>query len=282
MVQSCCHNVITIDLEEWFHGLEPDPRQWSKYERRSYAATEMLLRLFQEYDTKATFFVLGDVAKESPELVREIAEEGHEVGSHGMYHEFIYKQSRDEFRQDLRKSLDILNSIIDKPIASFRAPYFSITRDSLWALDILGEEGISHDSSVFPVHNPRYGIPGASRLPYLIMPDLWEWPVATLSSFLGNIPCGGGFYIRFWPPGFTRFALNTIEKKQEPMLLYFHPWEFDPEQPRIRSGSRFSDLRHYFNLDKTLKRFRKILVSRNYTTLANGIQNLAGTDYINN
>jgi polysaccharide deacetylase family protein (PEP-CTERM system associated) len=279
MEKSNFHNVITIDLEDWFHGLDPDRRRWDNYERRARQDAEILLGLFRECGSKATFFVLGDVALKSPDLVKDISDEGHEIGSHGMYHQFIYRQKPEEFREDIRRSLDLLTSIIDRPVKSYRAPYFSITKESYWALEILREEGIEYDSSIFPVRNPRYGIPGASRRPFQIVAGLWEWPVATVPSFLGNIPVGGGFYFRFWPYPVTKFALRRIERKREPMLLYFHPWEFDPHHPRVRAGSRFSSLRHYFNLDKTLNRLRKIMVSREYTTLSEGIRKLIGSNY---
>jgi polysaccharide deacetylase family protein (PEP-CTERM system associated) len=277
MKWSACHNVFTVDLEEWYHGLEPDRNLWPNYERRSRSITERLMRILSDHDIKATFFVLGDVAGKSPGLVREIAAEGHEIGSHGMYHEFVYRQTPDEFRRDLRKSLDMLASITGTRVQSYRAPYFSITDKSMWALDILKEEGINYDSSVFPVHNPRYGIPDAPRLPYRIIPGLWEWPVATMPSILGNIPFGGGFYFRFWPLIFTRYALHSAEKRQEPVLIYFHPWEFDPAQPRIRTGSRFSSLRHYFRLDNNFDKLKRMLSGREYTTLSNAICSIATT-----
>lgn len=234
------------------------------------------MNLFREFDIKATFFILGDVARHFPELVEEIAEAGHEIGTHGMYHKFIYQQKPDEFRTDIRDSIEILRGIAGQPIKSYRAPYFSITKDSIWAVDILRDEGILYDSSIFPVHNPRYGIPGASRLPYEVVPDFWEFPVSTLPSFIGNIPIGGGFYFRFWPLQFTLFALHKIEKNGQPMLLYFHPWEFDPDQPRYRAGSYFLGARHYYRLNKTMRKFVRILNARGYTTLSAGLQNYIG------
>lgn len=277
MDQANCQNVITIDLEEWFHGLEPDISQWPKFERRSDISVRRLLRLFREYDIKATFFVLGDVAVHFPKLVEDIAEAGHEIGTHGMYHQFIYKQSRREFHFDLRRSIEILQPLAGRPIKSYRAPYFSITKDSLWALETLQDEGIVYDSSIFPVHNPRYGIPGSARLPYQISPGLWEFPVSTLPTFLGNIPIGGGFYFRFWPTAFTKYALHRIAKKHEPMLLYFHPWEFDPDQPHYKASSYFAGLRHYYKLNTTLRKFIKMLGDWRFTALCMGMQNFLDT-----
>jgi len=273
MNQSRRHNVITIDLEDWFHGLEPDITKWPTFPRRCDISVRRLLNLFREFDVKATFFVLGDVAIHSPKLIEEIAEAGHEIGTHGMHHQFIYKQTPVEFSADIKNSLEILRSITGQNIESYRAPYFSITKESLWAVDILRDEGIKYDSSIFPVHNPRYGIPGASRTPYQVAPDFWEFPVATLPAPVGNIPVGGGFYFRFWPLVFTSYALHKIEKRDEPALLYFHPWEFDPRQPRYRPLSYFAGARHYYRLNSTMKKFVKILGNNKFTTLSSALKN---------
>jgi len=282
MEYSRCCNAISVDLEEWFHGLLPDQDYLSGFERRLHIGTEKLLKLFREYEIKATFFVLGDVAKQSPDLIIKIANEGHEIGSHCMHHKFIYRQSPSEFHRHLRSSIDILTSIINKPIKSFRAPIFSITKDSFWALEILQNEGIKYDSSIFPVHNPRYGIPNSSRTPYEILPGLWEWPVSTLPSPIGNIPFGGGFYLRFWPMRFINFALKINDKRKDPILLYIHPWELDPDHPYFKSKSFFNNYRHYYHLDKTMMKFRQIIKSRKFTTLAEGIKNIINLKSIAN
>ncbi|MCP4632459.1 MAG: DUF3473 domain-containing protein [candidate division Zixibacteria bacterium] len=266
-------NVITVDIEEWFHGLEPDPSQWSGLTRRLHTSTEKLLELFQELDIKATFFVLGDVAKHTPSLVEQINSEGHEIGSHGMYHRFIYNQTPAEFREDLKQSIDILVSIINKPVKLYRAPYFSITKNSLWALEILREEGIVYDSSIFPIYNHRYGIKNSPRIPYKILSGLWEWPISTLPFWGSNIPFAGGFYFRFWPHICIEYALSILEKRKEPVLFYFHPWEFDPDQPRLNSNSWFNSYRHYYKLSKNFRRFKQLLYSRKFTSLSSGIQN---------
>jgi polysaccharide deacetylase family protein (PEP-CTERM system associated) len=187
-----------------------------------------------------------------------------------MLHQFVYTQTQKEFRDDLRKSLNLLESITYTPVRSYRAPYFSITPESFWALDILREEGILYDSSIFPIRNLRYGIPNARRTPHEVQPGLWEWPVSTLPTALGNIPFAGGVYFRFLPWKFVDGAIRMLEKRNEPVVFYLHPWEMDPDQPRYRTSSRFLNFRHYYNLDKTFKKFERVLRTASYTTITCG------------
>ena len=184
--------VLTIDLEDWFHCLEPDQSRWPCFERRAHIGTGKLLELLTRTGSHATFFVLGDVALAQPEVIERIVDCGHEIGSHGMYHNFVSKQSAEEFESDLVKSLDLLRRIAGAECTAYRAPYFSITRKMAWAFDILKRNGITTDSSIFPVRNPRYGDPGAPRRPYEALPGFWEWPIPALPSPVGNVPIGGG------------------------------------------------------------------------------------------
>ena len=269
--------VMTIDLEDWFHCLEPDPSRWGRFPRRIEVGTERLLETLEHCRAKATFFVLGDVAEQSPQLISRIAQQGHEIGTHGMAHRFVYHQTQEEFRADLKQSIDLLQSITGTKICSYRAPYFSITSDSLWALDILEEQGILHDSSIFPVRNHRYGIPGARRTPHRIGARLWEWPVSVLRTPLGNLPFAGGVYFRFLPWPLVRAAVQTIKKRNEPILIYLHPWELDPQQPRVRVGSRFLRLRHYYGLKTTRPKLEKLLSLARFVTMAEGVQMLQPT-----
>jgi polysaccharide deacetylase family protein (PEP-CTERM system associated) len=200
--------VLTIDMEDWFHSLDYFPSNWNSYEKRIEYGTDKILDLLARKGSTATFFVLGDVAANHPRLIKRISDEGHEIGSHGYNHKFIYKQTKLEFKEDLKKSLNLLSGLTGRQILSYRAPYFSITKKSLYAFEILMEEGIRLDSSIFPVINHRYGIPDNERLPYRLENGLWEWPITTYRTFLGNIPFSGGVYFRFLPiPIFQLFTL---------------------------------------------------------------------------
>jgi len=261
------HHVLTIDLEEWFHGLLPEGTSWMGFERRVEKNTRHLLDILDHHEARATFFVLGDVARHSPKLIQHIIERGHELGSHGMFHQLITRHSPDEFRLDLRQSLEVLEDIGGKRVTSYRAPYFSITAKSLWALDILAEEGIRCDSSIFPIRNHRYGIPKAVRIPHEIRPGLFEWPISTIPSPLGNLPFSGGVYFRFLPLQMVEFGIMHLEQRGEPVVVYLHPWELDPDHPRYFAGAWFLHLRHYCRLRDTERRLARILSLAHYTGL---------------
>lgn len=267
--------VMTIDLEDWFHSLNPDPGSWKNYERRVESPTLRLLELFESFNCKATFFVLGDAAVNHPALIRHIFEKGHEIGSHSFNHNFIYNHTASEFRDDLKKSKDVLSTLINREIISFRAPYFSITNSSLWAFDILTEEGFKYDSSVFPVLNHRYGIPGFRTEPHVLDNGLWEFPITVYRSVLGNIPFAGGVYFRFYPLALTRLFIHKREQSNLPTVLYFHPWEFDPGQPRIDSGSGFLNFRHYYNLGGNFEKIKSLLSRQRSISLSEYFRNLS-------
>jgi polysaccharide deacetylase family protein (PEP-CTERM system associated) len=259
--------VLTIDIEDWFHCLEPNPLLWGNFERRIEISTDRLLDLLKKRNSSASFFVLGEVAEKHPELISRIAKTGHEIGTHGMYHSIIYKQTAAEFREDLRKSINLLESITQVPVRSYRAPYFSITKNSLWALEILKEEGITIDSSIFPIINHRYGIPNWKRTPHQILPNLWEWPVSTLPTPIGNLPFSGGVYLRFLHWRLAYMGLQILKMRNEPALFYIHPWEIDADQPRIKTKSQFLNMRHYWGLNSTYQKLDKLLMRGNFTTL---------------
>lgn len=259
--------ILTIDLEDWFHPLEPNSNRWDSFERRIEKPALELLKLFKKYNAYATFFVLGDIAKNHPDLIKEIAVNGHDIGSHSIYHKMIYNQSPKEFENEIKTSIDMLNSITGKEVISFRAPYFSITKKSLWALDILKNAGIKIDSSIFPVHNHRYGIPDAIRNPHEIIKGLWEYPISTFSLANFNIPFSGGVYFRFLPINITLKMTKKIESKDELFIFYLHPWECDPMQPVIKSYSWFLNFRHYYALDKTLSKLEILLQKNEFVSL---------------
>jgi polysaccharide deacetylase family protein (PEP-CTERM system associated) len=261
-------HILTVDLEDWYHCLEPEPQHWREFEPRIDAVTDHLLLLLQECNAEATFFVLGDVAENHPALIRRILSGGHEIGSHGWHHRFIYAQERAEFREDVFRSIHLLQDLTGLPVRSYRAPYFSVTKASLWALDILRDLGIANDSSIFPIMNPRYGIPDAPRTPHEIRPGLMEWPISTLPMPLVNIPFCGGFYLRLLPWSLVRLGIRILERREEPLLVYIHPWELDRDQPHYQTGSRFLNFRHYYGLNETAAKLRSMLQQTRYSSLA--------------
>ena len=264
--------VMTVDLEDWFHSLDCLSSNWGNYERRIEYGTKKLLDLLAKNKSTATFFILGDVAKNHPQLIKQIHKEGHEIGSHSFDHKLIYTQSHREFRIDLRKSIKFLSDLIGQKIISFRAPYFSITKKSIWAFDILAEEGIEYDSSVFPIINHRYGIPDNYRLPYKLSNGLLEWPITTYKSFLGNLPFSGGVYFRFLHTIFFNYFLYSLFREQEPVLLYFHPWEIDPDQPKMKNVSPFLKFRHYHNLRNNFNKLSSIFERITSISLSQGFK----------
>jgi len=263
--------MMSIDVEDWYHCLDENPLHWHTYEDRVVPAVRRVLRVFADRGTCATFFVLGYVAEKHPELIREIHCAGHEIASHGYAHRFVYGQSPAEFKEDVTRSLVLLSAIIDKPVVGYRAPYFSITRKSLWAFAVLRELGLSYDSSTFPVLNHRYGIPGGRRLPYRTESGLLEVPLSTYPAGGLTIPCCGGVYFRLIPYEFVRRMIRSLNRRGEPVIFYLHPWEMDAGQPRIPlpAGLR---LRHYWQLEKTEGALRKLLHEFPFTSIKKGLR----------
>lgn len=267
-------NAMTVDVEDYFHvsvfdGLVPR-HAWNTLESRVCANTERLLTMFDETGTRATFFVLGWVAERYPDLVRRIAAAGHEVASHGYDHRLVYDLTRREFREDVRRSKAVLESAIAVPVAGYRAPSYSVTPKSLWALDVLIEEGFQYDASIFPIHHDRYGIPVSPRHPYVLnrAQPLVEAPASTVRWGPLNLPIGGGGYFRILPYAWTRWGISRLNAvEQLPAIFYLHPWEIDDEQPRLEAPA-LGRFRHYCNLDKTEQRLRLLLSEFAFTTLA--------------
>ena len=255
-------NILQIDVEDWFCDL--DPQDWSKCEPRVMAATEKVLSMLKDSGAKATFFVLGYVAERFPALVKGIEEQGHEVGSHGYGHRRISDQTPQEFEEDVKKSITILERITGKKIKGYRAPQFTVVKETLWSLGILKKLGLEYDSSIFPVKTPLYGIPDAPLYPYKIESGnvnegegLMEIPLSIYTTpLLGKrIPVAGGFYFRLFPYFFVRHALKTINRRGNVAVCYIHPWEFDPGKPRIEGLKWY----HYYRLAATEKKFRRLL-----------------------
>ena len=264
--QRAVPNAMTIDVEDYFHvsvfdGIVPRS-QWDSMPDRVCANTERLLDIFDEYEVHSTFFVLGWVARRHPHLVRTIADRGHEIASHGFAHRLVYDQTPAAFREDVRRAKRILEDAAGQLVAGYRAPSYSITPRSLWAVDILIEEGYWYDASIFPIRHDRYGIPVSARHPYSIdrsSGSVIEVPGSTVRVGPFNLPVAGGGYFRILPYWWTRWGinrLNTVEKRAA--VFYLHPWEIDPEQPRLEAGT-LSRFRHYRNLHDTERRLRALL-----------------------
>lgn len=269
---------MTIDVEDYFHvsafdGVVPRAR-WDSLESRVCVNTERLLQIFDDYEVKATFFALGCVGERFPHLVRRIASSGHEVASHGYGHRLIYDQTPRAFRDDVRRAKALLESASGAPVLGYRAPSYSVTPRSLWALDILIEEGYRYDTSIFPIRHDRYGIPTSPRHPYVIhraAGELIEAPASTMALGSMNLPVAGGGYFRILGYEWTRWGIERINRgERRPAIFYLHPWEIDPDQPRLRAGflSRF---RHYRNLDKTEGRLRRLLSDFRFGPMASVI-----------
>ncbi|MCO6459756.1 MAG: DUF3473 domain-containing protein [Pirellulaceae bacterium] len=257
-------NAFTVDVEDYFQVTsferQIDRADWDQFPSRVAPPTRQLLELLARHETRGTFYVLGWVAERHPELVREIAAAGHEIGSHSYWHRLVYGLTPDEFREDLRRSRDVLQQITGQPVVTYRAPTFSITRRSLWALEILVEEGFTVDSSIFPVFHDRYGIAGAPRGIYRIQTPagpLWQFPPTVVRLARQNFPVAGGGYFRLYPYRFTRYCL--ARRQHEPFMFYTHPWEIDAGQPRLVAGSRLSRFRHYVHLDRTLDKLERLV-----------------------
>lgn len=258
-------NALTIDVEEHFqvHAFEKviKREEWERYPSRVVANTRRILHLLQKHNVAATFFVLGWVADRFPHLVREIADAGHEIATHGYWHELVYRQTPEEFAADLCDSLAAIGRATgDLSLLGYRAPAFSITDRSLWALDVLREHGIRYDSSIFPLSlHDRYGLPNASRFANRTACGLWEFPVSTLCLVGQNWPVAGGGYFRLFPLAVTRYAIRSLHREKQPAIVYLHPWEFDPEQPRVPGAPLVSRFRHYINLARTECRLETLL-----------------------
>jgi polysaccharide deacetylase family protein (PEP-CTERM system associated) len=234
---------------------------WEQHRSRLVANTERILQLLAIHHVRATFFILGWVADRHPQLVRAIAAGGHEIGTHGYWHRLVYEQTPTEFAEDLDRSLTAIKRACSHVrLLGYRAPAFSITKQSLWALDILREQNLRYDSSIFPLaYHDRYGIRDAQRFAHQHQNGLWEFPVSTLRLGQQNIPVAGGGYFRLYPLPATRYAIRQLNQEQQATVIYLHPWEFDPDQPRIAGASFLSRFRHYTNLAKTYQRLKTLL-----------------------
>ncbi len=268
-------NALTVDVEEYFHPNAMDdvcaPSQWDALPHRVEPTTLRVLDILAEFDVRATFFVLGWVAERWPRLVVEIARSGHEVACHGFAHRLAYRLGPDRFRADVLRARTVLEDVLGRRICGFRAASYSIVPDSLWALDVLIDLGFEYDSSVFPIHHDLYGIPDFSRVPVRVRRpsgEILEIPASTV-RFLGrNWPVAGGGYFRLLPYWVTRGAIARLNRHEGvPAMVYLHPWELDPAQPRLPAGLR-TRIRHYTNLDVTEDRLRRLLKEFRFASIS--------------
>jgi len=297
-------NALSIDVEDYFqvHAFSRVIKfeDWGNFECRvedsTYRILEILnglrqtLSLPSRDSVKATFFILAWIAERYPHLIKEISLQGHEIASHGYNHKLIYQQTKEEFRDDIRKSKVILEDMIGIEVIGYRAPGYSITNKSRWAFEVLIEEGFKYDSSIFPIRHDFYGMPNAPRFPFIVSVNgnssfefsvlnhesgtglnsksIIEFPTSTIRIFGQNLPISGGGYFRLFPFNFTRRGLMKINRQEKkPFVFYLHPWELDSEQPKIRGTGFKSKFRHYNNLDKTEMRFKELLKHFRFTTI---------------
>jgi len=314
-------NALTIDVEDYFqvHALSKSIQyeNWDQYPSRVEKNTYKILNLLDSQQStltnsqpatnnqiRATFFILGWVVKRYPGLVKEIHRRGHEIASHGYRHQVIYDQTHREFQEDIKKSKQILEDLTGEEVIGYRAPTYSITKKTMWALNILAKEGYKYDSSIFPIRHDYYGMPFAPRFPFIwnlngtqptIEPldfkselfksslystnngqqttnklsrgKLYEFPISTVSLFGRNLPCSGGGYFRLFPYPITRAALNRINGEGKPFIFYLHPWEIDPDISRANNLSPLARFRTYVNLNKTESRFKKLISQFRFSSI---------------
>jgi polysaccharide deacetylase family protein (PEP-CTERM system associated) len=269
-------NAMSIDLEDWFcvHNMSQAIRRedWDKCEMRVIENTRRILALLAAHKTEATFFTLGWIAEQVPELVREIEGAGHEIATHGYSHTLLTEMTAESFEADLKKALLVTQRCVNQEIVGFRAPSFTVTSKTLWAVDVLTRNGIRYDSSVFPVgYHPDYGMPDVSLSVYRHdASSLVEFPMSCAEVMGGRIPCSGGGYFRILPYAITKRLLERCNAQGRPVMFYIHPWEIDPGQPRVKLPV-FKRFRHYYNLDKTMGRLDRLLNDFEFTSVRRAI-----------
>ena len=278
------NNVLTFDVEEYFHAEAfagvVRPEDWPTFGSRVVDATERLLDILDYADVRATFFVLGWVAERQPGLVQEIHARGHELACHGYSHQMISRLTQQEFAEDVKRAKKVIEDIAGTRVIGYRAPTFSVTRQTLWSLEVLMEAGFRYDSSIFPIVHDRYGIPDAPRFAHRIpifvnrIPivgngcAMAELPLSTLSVFGQRLPVAGGGYFRLLPYGLTRLAIRHLNKvERQPAVVYLHPWELDRHQPRLSVG-RLTRLRHSINIDETEDKLCRLLADFRFAPAA--------------
>ena len=270
-------NILTVDLEDWF-SVETfqqviDRKQWISLESTVEPAVDRILAMFSERKIRATFFVLGWIAEHYPALIARVAGEGHEIACHSYYHRQVSSLTPEEFRADTGMAIKAIYDACGIRPNGYRSPSWGMRRDMAWAYEILDEFGFVYDSSIFPIHHDIYGDPGAPRRPYEVAVlsgrTIVEIPASTVIYFGKRIPIAGGGWLRQFPYWFTRKALKKINTQEnQPFIFYFHPWELDPGQPKMKNISHLTKFRHYNNLAKTTNRLEKLLTNFNFTPIS--------------
>lgn len=275
------NNVISIDYEDWYHGLTSTSKKfdnWDTLEKKIEYSTNILLNILKSHNITATFFVLGILAKERPDLIQKISDEGHEIGVHTYKHSSVKDLTRKEFEKDIEITLEAIDLAVPGVIPKgFRAPYFSINNNTLWFYESLVKFGFKYDSSVFPLKTPLYGIKQAKRFCYTVNTQhgtILEFPISTFNFYGFRIPMGGGFYFRFMPVNLIKYFINGINKKEkQKVIMYFHPWEFDPLHPYQPKSFR-ETVSHYYGLKNTSKKFNSLLNAIKFSSFKNSINEL--------
>jgi polysaccharide deacetylase family protein (PEP-CTERM system associated) len=257
-------NALTVDVEDYFQvsafDRHIDRGDWDDLPHRVEGNIDRILDLFARQGARATFFTLGWIAERYPAMVRRITAAGHELASHGFEHRRASEQERAAFLADIRKAKSVLEDIAGAAVCGYRAPSFSIGPRNEWAFDCLAEAGYRYSSSVYPIRHDHYGAPDSPRFPHEVRPGLTEVPVTTVRLFGSNLPAGGGGYFRLLPYALSRWSLRRVNRvDRRPAMFYFHPWEVDPDQPRVTSVGAKTRFRHYVNLHRTEARLARLL-----------------------
>jgi len=272
---------MSVDVEDYFQVSAFEryvPREeWDTRPTRVEANVDRILSLFDAHGVKGTFFTLGWIAERHPEMVRRIASQGHEVASHGWSHVRVTQQNKDEFRQDVIRTRKTLEDTSGQPVLGYRAASYSIGRSNLWALDVLNETGHRYSSSIFPIHHDLYGMPDAPRFAYSPNDDNFiEFPMTTVRFANRNFPCAGGGWFRLVPYAAMRWGMQRVNtREKQAVIFYFHPWEIDPQQPRVPGLDPKTRFRHYLNLGRMEQRLERLLKDFRWARMADLLPNAA-------
>lgn len=272
LLETDMQHAMTIDVEDYFQvGAFENlvtPADWGRMTPRVEANTDKLLQIFADHNTTATFFTLGWIAERFPQLVKRIVDQGHELASHGTQHQRASSQTPDQFKADVGAAKRLLEDLSGKSVIGYRAPSFSFTKQNQWVYEILAEEGYRYSSSVYPVIHDHYGIPDAPRFRYATPSGIEEIPLSTLPLLGRNLPISGGGYFRLYPYMLTHWAVSRFNRlENQPYIFYMHPWEVDPDQPRMAGASAKSRFRHYLNLKRTEGRLTRLLTDFDWSSM---------------
>ncbi|MCK4671538.1 MAG: polysaccharide deacetylase family protein [Candidatus Aegiribacteria sp.] len=262
-------HAFTVDVEEWYHGIPLQREQQDSLEERLDLGLDRITNILDQYDTRATFFWLGSLAEKYPERVRMLSDLGYETGCHGWSHTPISRMKKAQFASETAKSLEVLSGITGKPVVSYRAPSFSVDRGTMWVYDILANLEVKFDSSIFPIRYWRYGIPGFDLQPQVIETasgclKVVPLPVRKIGCL--TIPVSGGAWFRLYPYLLTRSNFRASERRNSPITFYIHPWELDPQHPRLRFHWR-AQFSHYIRLDSCVRKLERLLTDYDFAPL---------------